>query len=276
MTGYGPLKTDQSYRRVPLTAETTDLLRDYLAQHPRRTTRRPLWPGMGLTRPRPTGVRATPAAAGAATTGVEGARREPPRRPARDGRQTPWRNSPWRTRRSGWCSTGPSRCATRRSTRPSTGQRCCGPTGDADRQAATAPVVPRAPPHVRESVRRGGDQARRSSAAAWATPTYGRRWTCTCTCSPTTTRRTIWPLLAHCPHRSRRTAEMLCRYTVLRTSFARERQFTIRPSLRCGGPSAGVTLAVAPPDRQRCDQPLELGPQPVSSDRHLGWREPGT
>lgn len=71
---YGPLKTKQSYRRVPLTAETTALLRDYLAQHPRGDEAdAPLWPGMTLTRPRPTGVRVTPAKPGAATTGVEDA-----------------------------------------------------------------------------------------------------------------------------------------------------------------------------------------------------------
>jgi integrase len=69
---YGPLKTKQSYRRVPLTAETTALLRDYLAQHPRRDEAdAPLWPSMVLTHSRPTGVRATPAAPGAATTSVE-------------------------------------------------------------------------------------------------------------------------------------------------------------------------------------------------------------
>jgi integrase len=71
---YGALKTKQSYRRVPLTAETTALLRDYLAAHPRRDEpAAPLFPGTRLTPPRPTGVRATPAAPGAATTGVEGA-----------------------------------------------------------------------------------------------------------------------------------------------------------------------------------------------------------
>ncbi|BCO38052.1 site-specific integrase [Mycobacterium heckeshornense] len=71
---YGPLKTKQSYRRVPLTAETTALLRDYLAQHPRGDEAdAPLWPGMSLTRLRPTGVRATPANTGAVTTGVEAA-----------------------------------------------------------------------------------------------------------------------------------------------------------------------------------------------------------
>jgi integrase len=71
---YGSLKTKQSYRRVPLTAETTVLLRDYLAEHPRGgEPDAPLWPSMALTRPRPTGVRATPAAPGAPNTGVEDA-----------------------------------------------------------------------------------------------------------------------------------------------------------------------------------------------------------
>lgn len=78
---YGPLKTDQSYRRVPLMPETTALLRDYLAQHPRRDEpTAPLWPAMVLTRPRPTGVRAEPADTGAATTGVKDA---PPRASAK-------------------------------------------------------------------------------------------------------------------------------------------------------------------------------------------------
>jgi integrase len=69
---YGPLKTKQSYRWVPLTAETTELLRDYLTEHPRRgEPDAPLFPGTRLTRPRPTGVPATPAASGATSTGVE-------------------------------------------------------------------------------------------------------------------------------------------------------------------------------------------------------------
>jgi hypothetical protein len=33
-------------------------------------------------------------------------------------------------------------------------------------------------------------------------------------------------------------------------------EFTIRPSFRCDVKLPGVTLAVAPSDRQRCDQPL--------------------
>lgn len=69
---YGPLKTDQSYRRVPMMPETTALLRDYLAEHPRRDEpTAPLWPAMVLTRPRPTGVRASAADTGAAKPGVE-------------------------------------------------------------------------------------------------------------------------------------------------------------------------------------------------------------
>jgi integrase len=79
---YGPLKTKQSYRRVPLTAETTALLRDYLAEHPRRDEpTAPLFPGTRLTTPRPTGTRATPGTPGAANTGVEGA---PPSATAKD------------------------------------------------------------------------------------------------------------------------------------------------------------------------------------------------
>jgi integrase len=91
---YGPRKTKQSYRRVPLTAETTALLRDYLAEHPRRDEPdAPLWPSMALTRPRPTRVRATPAEPGAATTGVEEAApsataKARARRPARRPRRT--------------------------------------------------------------------------------------------------------------------------------------------------------------------------------------------
>jgi integrase len=69
---YGPLKTKQSYRRVPLTAETTELLRDYLAEHPRADqSAAPLFPGTTLTRPRPTGVPATPGASGATNKGVK-------------------------------------------------------------------------------------------------------------------------------------------------------------------------------------------------------------
>lgn len=69
---YGPLKTKQSYRRVPLTAETTALLWDYLAEHPRRDDpTAPLWPAMVLTRPRPTGVRADAAEPVGANAGVE-------------------------------------------------------------------------------------------------------------------------------------------------------------------------------------------------------------
>lgn len=69
---YGPLKTKQSYRRVPLTTETTELLRDYLTEHSRADEpTAPLFPGATLTRPRPTGAPVAPAASGEATTGGE-------------------------------------------------------------------------------------------------------------------------------------------------------------------------------------------------------------
>ncbi|WP_338101414.1 tyrosine-type recombinase/integrase [Mycolicibacter arupensis] len=50
-------KTPGSNRRVSLTPQTTALLRDYLAEHPRADDpTAPLWPSMALTPPRPTGV----------------------------------------------------------------------------------------------------------------------------------------------------------------------------------------------------------------------------
>ena len=52
-------KTKGSRRRVPQTAETTGLLRTYLALHPRRDDpTAPLFPGLALTPSRPTGRRA--------------------------------------------------------------------------------------------------------------------------------------------------------------------------------------------------------------------------
>ncbi|PQM52512.1 site-specific integrase [Mycolicibacter virginiensis] len=61
-------KTPGSNRRVSLTPETTALLRDYLAEHPRADDpAAPLWPGMALRRPRPTGL-ATAAADGETVT----------------------------------------------------------------------------------------------------------------------------------------------------------------------------------------------------------------
>lgn len=57
---YGHLKTQQSYRRVPLTAETAAWLTDYIAMHPRGDDpTAPLFPGMSLAPAKPTGVRAT-------------------------------------------------------------------------------------------------------------------------------------------------------------------------------------------------------------------------
>lgn len=58
-TTYLAPKTKGSRRKVPLTAATTELLRDYLAEHPRTDEpTAPLFPAMTLTAPRPTGVRA--------------------------------------------------------------------------------------------------------------------------------------------------------------------------------------------------------------------------
>jgi integrase len=71
---YVTTKTPGSNRRVSLTPETTALLRDYLAAHPRANEpTAPLWPAMALTRPRPTGLRTPPADVGAATTGATAA-----------------------------------------------------------------------------------------------------------------------------------------------------------------------------------------------------------
>lgn len=67
-------KTPGSNRRVSLTPETTALLRDYLAEHPRADEpTAPLWPAMALTRPRPIGVRAETADTGAANVGAAAA-----------------------------------------------------------------------------------------------------------------------------------------------------------------------------------------------------------
>ena len=71
---HGLTKTDGSMRTVPVPGPTASLIRDYLAEHPRADEpTAPLWPGVSRTRPRATGVRATPAAPGAANTDVEGA-----------------------------------------------------------------------------------------------------------------------------------------------------------------------------------------------------------
>lgn len=58
---YLPPKTKGSRRVVPLTLQTTAILRDYLAEHPHANDpSAPLFPGMRLTTPRPTGTKATP------------------------------------------------------------------------------------------------------------------------------------------------------------------------------------------------------------------------
>jgi integrase len=56
---YGPTKTESSIRRVPLPPHTTELIADYLADHPcRDDPTAPLFPAFRLTTPRPTGKRA--------------------------------------------------------------------------------------------------------------------------------------------------------------------------------------------------------------------------
>ncbi|ULN33405.1 site-specific integrase [Mycolicibacterium smegmatis] len=60
-----PPKTKGSRRTVPLTPATTAMLRDYLAVHPRRDDpSAPLFPGVHLEPPRPTGVRSDAADTG--------------------------------------------------------------------------------------------------------------------------------------------------------------------------------------------------------------------
>lgn len=69
---HGLTKTDGSMRIVPVPGPTASRVRDYLAEHPRRQEAgAPLFPGMSLTRPRPTGVRTDTAAPEAATTAVK-------------------------------------------------------------------------------------------------------------------------------------------------------------------------------------------------------------
>lgn len=88
---HGLTKTDGSMRTVPVPGPTASLVRDYLAEHPRADDpTAPLFPGMRLTRPRPTGVRATPANTGAVTTGVEDAPPSTTAKAPRDGRRMPW------------------------------------------------------------------------------------------------------------------------------------------------------------------------------------------
>lgn len=58
---YNTPKTKGSRRTVPLTGETTDLLRDYLSEHPRAgEPNAPLFPGMTLTAIKPTGIAVEP------------------------------------------------------------------------------------------------------------------------------------------------------------------------------------------------------------------------
>lgn len=101
-----PFKTKGSRRTVPLTAAATNMLRDYLAAHPRKAEpTAPLFPSVRLLPPRPTGVQATDADPGDATR--DGSAQD-------DGRQPPWPTSPWPRQPTGSCWTGgaPNRHAT--------------------------------------------------------------------------------------------------------------------------------------------------------------------
>jgi integrase len=60
---YLDTKTDGSFRKVPLPAATVQILRDYVAVHPHADVpTAPLFPGMTLVAPKPTGVRTAPMA----------------------------------------------------------------------------------------------------------------------------------------------------------------------------------------------------------------------
>lgn len=163
---YGPLKTKQSYRRVPLTAETTELLRDYLAEHPRADELdAPLWPCMSLTRPRPTGVRADTAAPGGATTGVKDPGPSATAKPRAEAGRRPRRTQ--RGRRREAVGARLDDAATPRDL-----LQVGVPTGgvarqsaDAEREAGPEPVVPLAAPYLRKLVPRGGYPAHRHRGA---------------------------------------------------------------------------------------------------------------
>lgn len=155
---HGLTKTDGSMRTVPVPGPTASLLRDYLAGHPRADEpTAPLWPGMSLTRPRPTGVRVTPDAPGAATTAVEEAAerdREGPR--AATGRRL------GRTHRGGRGEAVGARlddAATPRDVLQGCVPARCAP-GQPDGGQRGAPggvAVPLAPTHLREPVRGSPD-----------------------------------------------------------------------------------------------------------------------
>ena len=49
-------------------------------------------------------------------------------------------------------------------------------------------------------------------------------------------------------------------------------EFTVRPTLRCDVKWPGVTLKLAPSGSPTLRPATLRGPQPVSSDRRLGWK----
>ena len=120
---YVPPKTKGSHRRVPLTAGDDGVVAGLPrgAPAPRDDPTPRCCPGMRLTR--------APAhrSAGRRPPMAERPRRVAAAQPLRQA--TALAELTVETPRSGWCSTGPRRYGTRRSTRPSTDPRCCGPTG---------------------------------------------------------------------------------------------------------------------------------------------------
>jgi integrase len=119
-----PPKTKGSRRRVPQTAETTQLLRAYLAEHPNaEDPTAPLFPSMALTPPRPSGTRAEH------EQGIEPGSRSTALRQA-----TALADLSVTEAGSGLCSTGPSPTGMRRSTRRCSGLPYCGLTGPLPRR----------------------------------------------------------------------------------------------------------------------------------------------
>ena len=166
---YTTPKTRGSRRRVPLPAQTTELLREFLQEHPRRgEPTAPLFPGMRLIARKPTGVRNP--------DGVSAAKQTSARR-----------TSLWRTLSGVWFLTGRSPFGTERSTSRCTGPRSCVPTASHRRLH-----FPRAwfSTHcgIRTPACASQPEFRRwRYLGLWGTPTRASPWGFMPTCSRTTT-----------------------------------------------------------------------------------------
>jgi integrase len=117
-------KTKGSRRTVPLTAATTELQGEYIAEHPRPgEPTAPLFPVCGYGHPahRYQSHCRVDGAAGNRTRNL------PRRRAPTSNRPDP--AEPDRRRRATGPPTGTNHWRTPRSTRPCTARRCCGPTG---------------------------------------------------------------------------------------------------------------------------------------------------